>query len=169
MENQAAKAEFVKLVDENKGIIYKVCRTYCAQISERDDLAQEIVYNLWKSYKNYSPEYKFTTWMYRVALNVAISFYRQHRRREPISVSENLLFFEDNNSEENEENENIRQLHLFIDALNEIDKSIMLLYLEEKSYQEISDITGTTLTNVATRISRIKEKLKTAFQNLNNN
>ena len=69
--------EFIKRIKENKGIIYKICNSYCAGKNDRDDLAQEIIYNLWKSFNSYNDEYKFSTWMYRIALNVAISFYRQ--------------------------------------------------------------------------------------------
>jgi RNA polymerase sigma factor (sigma-70 family) len=69
--------EFTKLIRENKGIIYKICNTYCYGKDDRDDLAQEIIYNLWKSLNNFNPAFKFSTWMYRIALNVAISFYRR--------------------------------------------------------------------------------------------
>ena len=74
------KKSFTKLIQENKRIIFKICNSYCPKMQDRDDLAQEIVYELWKSFKDFDPDYKFTTWMYRVALNVAISFYRKEKK-----------------------------------------------------------------------------------------
>ena len=165
------KILFTKLIGENKGIILKICNAYCPSKDDRDDLAQEIIYNLWKSFSGYKAEFKFSTWMYRIALNVAISFYRkeQHKRRR-VTYSENLLVFEDDSSPSTEKEKNLRLLLKFIGELKEIDKSIMLLYLGRKSYKEIAEITGISESNVATKINRIKDKLKSNFlTNQNNN
>ena len=158
--------EFTKLIKENKGIIYKICNTYCVDKKDRDDLAQEIIYNLWKSFNSYNPEFKFSTWMYRIALNVAISFYRQERKfKNHDSISEGLIVFENNPEDKNEIENNLRLLQNFINKLKEVDKAIILLYLDDNSHREIAEITGFTETNVATKINRIKDKLRTNFLN----
>ncbi|MEP7324157.1 MAG: sigma-70 family RNA polymerase sigma factor [Saprospiraceae bacterium] len=158
--------EFTKFIKENKGIIYKVCNTYCADRKDREDLAQEIIYNLWKSFNSYIAEFKFSTWMYRIALNVAISFYRQEKKfKNHDSISEGLIVFEENTEDKNEIENNLQRLQSFIYELKEIDKAIILLYLEDNSHREIAEITGFTETNVATKINRIKDKLRTNFKN----
>jgi len=157
---------FTELLKENKGIIYKICNSYCTDKKDRDDLAQEIIYNLWKSFGNYNHDLKFSTWMYRVALNVAISFYRQEKKfKSHDSISEELIVFEENPDEKKEVENNLNLLQGFINELKEIDKAIILLYLDDKSHREIAEITGFTETNVATKINRIKEKLRTSFSN----
>src|SRR5437762_1283672 len=88
---------FLALIGENKRIIFKICNSYCPNKDERDDLAQEIVYNLWKSYQSYNSNLKFSTWMYRIALNVAISFYRKEKKSAPlVSLPEHLIVLEEN-------------------------------------------------------------------------
>jgi RNA polymerase sigma factor (sigma-70 family) len=166
----ADKILFTELIRENKGIIFKICHAYCPGKEDRDDLAQEIVYNLWKSFAGYKAEFKFSTWMYRIALNVAISFYRKERnKRRRITYSENLLVFGEDSSPNTEEEKNLRLLLKFIGELKEIDKSVILLYLGNKSYKEIAEITGITESNVATKINRIKDKLKKHFLTNQNN
>jgi RNA polymerase sigma factor (sigma-70 family) len=158
--------EFTMLIKENKGIIYKICNSYCAGKDDRDDLAQEIIYNLWKSFDRFNTEFKFSTWMYRIALNVAISFYRQEKKfKNHNSISEGLIVFEDDPEAKKEVEKNLRLLQEFINELKEIDKAIILLYLDDKSHREIAEITGFTETNVATKINRIKDKLRTNFSN----
>lgn len=161
-----ADQEFIKLIKQNKGIIYKICNSYCNDKSDRDDLAQEIIYNLWKSFNSFNDAYKFSTWMYRIALNVAISFYRQEKKfKNHDSISEGLIVFEENSEDKTEVENKLQLLQGFINELKEIDKAIILLYLDDKSHSEIAEITGFTETNVATRINRIKEKLRTKFSN----
>lgn len=158
--------EFTRLIRENKGIIYKICNSYCANKNDRDDLAQEIIYNLWKSFSSFNTEFKFSTWMYRIALNVAISFYRQEKKfKNHDSIPEGLIVFEEKPEDKNEVEKNLNLLQDFINELKEIDRAIILLYLEDKSHNEISEITGFTETNVATKINRIKDKLRTKFSN----
>ena len=164
------KERFVQLIAENKGIIYKVCNSYCTNKNERDDLAQEIIYHLWKSFFQFDPAFKFSTWMYRIALNVAISFYRKESRSvSRVPFSEGITLFEQNSENDTETEKNLALLLKFIDELKEIDRSIMLLYLDDKSYKEIAEITGISLSNVATRINRIKEKLRSNFLTTQNN
>ena len=164
MNPQPNKQSFIELIEENKGIIYKICRSYCRNPLDIQDLSQEMVYHLWKAFQNYNPEFRFSTWMYRIALNVAISFYRKESKTGThIPFSENLEVFEESPDVNAESEANLQALMRFISGLKEIDKSIMLLYLEDKTYREISEITGITETNVATKINRIKDKLRAYY------
>lgn len=163
------KTEFIKLIQEHRKIIFKICNSYCKNKDDREDLGQEIVYQLWKSYESFNKEYKFSTWMYRVALNVAISFYRNGKKaNETISLDEHLIEIEDENSVLPEPDSNLYLLQKYVNELKELDRALMILYLEEKNYSEISEILGITETNVATKISRIKEKIRQKFINLKN-
>ena len=160
--------DFTRLIKENKRIIYKICNSYCSGKDDKDDLAQEIIYNLWKSFSSFNPEFKFSTWMYRIALNTAISFYRREKKfKDHDPISEGLIVFEEASADKTEVEKNLGLLQDFINELKEIDKAIILLYLDNKSHREISEITGFTETNVATKINRIKDKLRTNFSNKN--
>ncbi|WP_316782526.1 sigma-70 family RNA polymerase sigma factor [Pedobacter frigiditerrae] len=160
---QHAQQEFLKIIETNKRLIFKICNSYCQNADDREDLAQEIIFQLWKSWGNFNNDYKLSTWMYRIALNVAISFYRKERKTtSTISMGEHLIEIVDENLEEGLE-ENLNALQQFINELKPLDKALMLLYLEEKSHKEIAEIIGITSTNVATKIGRIKEQLKQKF------
>lgn len=168
MDKIAEQQELMQKIRENEGIIYKICNTYCNNKTDREDLAQEIIYQLLRSYHSFSDEYKFSTWMYRLALNVAISFYRKNS-------SQKVIYYDPKQNESREEvshnaelEDNLHILEKFIHELKELDKAMMILYLASKSYHEISDILGITETNVATKICRIKEKLKRKFSTLKN-
>jgi RNA polymerase sigma-70 factor (ECF subfamily) len=154
----------LQLIEDNRRIIYKICHVYCKNKQDQEDLQQEIVYQLWRSYPNYDPKYKFTTWMYRVALNIAISFYRKTKTGSDIvSLEEEHTEVAEEQTDVAAKETTINSLYQFINGLKELDKALMLLYLEEKSYAEIADILGISETNVATKISRTKEKLKQHF------
>lgn len=158
---------FLAVIEANKGIIYKVANSYCKDEENRKDLIQEVILQLWLSFHKYDEQYKLSTWMYRIALNVAISFYRKESRRNDINhpLPETILHL-------NEEaaagagNADLDHLHRFIKELKEVDRAIIILYLEENSQQEIGDILGLTVTNVATKVSRIKEQLKQKFASI---
>jgi RNA polymerase sigma-70 factor (ECF subfamily) len=165
MDNRNSIKEFVKLIQENKGILFKICNSYCHKSEEREDLTQEIIYQLWRSGKTFHADQKFSTWMYRVALNVAISFYRKSKSANAlVSFTENLKDIEDNEVEnvafENEYEKSRKLLQKSINELKELDRALIILFLEAKNYKEIAEILGITETNVATKISRIKDKLK---------
>jgi RNA polymerase sigma factor (sigma-70 family) len=167
MNNASQNGQLPGLIDENKAIIFKICNAYCKNSADREDLAQEIIYQLLRSYKSFTAHYKFSTWMYRVALNVAISFYRKSRTAgNLVKLVETTTEIEDRTDTELEKN--ISLLQQFINELKELDKALMILYLEEKPHSEISEILGITETNVSTRIGRIKEKLKQRFLIENN-
>ena len=166
--NLSDKNQFLLLIRENSGIIYKICNSYCHNKDDREDLAQEIIYQLWKSAGSFNNNYKFSTWMYRVALNVAITHYRKQQQSATVAAIDKELKNVEAPPEETEKEEKLKQLELFISELKELDRALMLLYLESKSHAEIAEILGISETNVATKISRIKEKLKNRFHTLNN-
>jgi RNA polymerase sigma factor (sigma-70 family) len=152
---------FIQLIEDNKALIFKICNAYCRHPADREDLAQEIIFTLWKGRERFRPDYKFSTWLYRVALNVAISYYRKTKRAAPnISLSDihaDQLAHPVPGKEEEDKQQLLQQE---IAALKEFDKALIILYLEEKSYKEIAEIIGITETNVATKLSRIKERIK---------
>lgn len=160
MAMQTEEERFLQLIEQHKGIIIRICNIYCSYKSEREDLYQEIIYTLWKGRRGFNPAFKFSTWMYRVGLNVAISFYRlaQKKINGPIIYSEKTIDIED--KWDLQMDEQSRLLHQEILKLKELDRALILLYLEGRTYKEIADIIGITETNVATKLSRIKEKLK---------
>ena len=160
------KETFLKLLDAHKGIIIKICNGYCHSKKDKDDLAQEIAYNLWKGFATYTHDYEFSTWLYRVALNVAISFYRKEKRQLLFNpFDENLLIFDYEGKYNRESEGQLGLLQKYIHELRELDRSIMLLYLDDKSYKEIAEIIGISETNVATKINRIKNGLRSRFSN----
>lgn len=167
MTNKKEQEELLQRIRDNQGIIFKICNSYCSNKSDREDLAQEILYQLLKSYHSFNEGYKFSTWMYRVALNVAISFYRKSKTGSVIKLVDQHEDKEDNEMHSVQLENNITILQQFINELKELEKALMILYLESKSYKEISEILGITETNVATKISRIKDTLKQKFSNLN--
>ena len=168
MNKEADKQAFTQLIQENKGIIFKVCNAYCPNIHDREDLAQEIIYNVWKSWSSYNGNNKFSTWMYKIALNVAISFYRkQNKNVSTISIDGNENEIADTSEQHDITTENIALLQQFINELNTLDRALMLLYIDGKSYAEIAEILGISETNTATKINRIKNKLKQKVSELN--
>ena len=168
MNNEADKKEFLKLIQDNRRIIFKICNSYCNHKTDREDLAQEIIYQLWKSGHSFNADHKFSTWMYRIALNVAISFYRKEKKSSPFVPFENLVDIKEEADENKQTEENINLLQKFINELRELDRALMILYLETKTYNEIAEILGITETNVATKINRIKNNLKEKFATIKN-
>lgn len=153
-QKRQADNQFVRMIQENEGIIYKVASFYTSDEYPIGDLYQEIVLNLWKSYDSFRGESKYSTWIYRIALNTCITFLR--KRKAAVSYTDIQIDVPDYS----ENNDKIQELYKLINRLEKIEKALVLLYLEDKSYKEISEITGLTVTNVATRLNRIKQKLK---------
>ena len=159
------KNEFIKIINENNAILNKICFGYANNAEERNDLKQDILIQLWKAYPSFQHQSQISTWMYRIALNTAISNFRKTKR---IIVESSLALSNDQIPDINENKElddNIARLYKMIHELNDLDKAIMLLYLDDQSYREIAEIVGITETNVATKINRIKSKLRTQFNN----
>lgn len=157
--------EFLHIIRKNQGIIHKVCNIYCDTEDDRNDLFQEIVVQLWKSYPNFRRESKVSTWMYRVALNTAITSFKKSKRRPDQSSLTYDNFQIEDEKYDTETEENIKVLHKAIQQLTGIEKSIVLLYLENKKYEEIAEITGITQNYVRVKMNRIKKKLKKLMVN----
>jgi len=155
--------QFEMQISEHRKILYKICNVYCANPDDREDLAQEMLVQLWRSFSSFDGRCLFSTWMYRVALNTAITFIRHEftRRRYVISVEERLLASVPAREKDSAE---LQVLYDLIDGLDPLNKAIVLLYLDGNSYQETSDILGITPTNVATKLNRFKENLKERFE-----
>lgn len=155
--------QFLNVLENYKGILYKVANSYCKNISDRDDLIQEITIHLWNSWSKYDDKFKLSTWIYKISLNIAISFYRKTYRRNTINqdIPEENIFIDD--SVDSNLSENIKQLYHYISQLNELNKALILLYLDQYEYEEIASTLGISKTNVASKISRIKEQLKKKF------
>ncbi|MDB5246768.1 MAG: polymerase subunit sigma-70 [Segetibacter sp.] len=151
--------EFVGLINNNRVLIFKVCNLYCRNHESRKDLFQEVVLQLWKSYGGFRNESAKSTWIYRVALNTAISNFRKESKK-PEKQPLSLLEFEiPDMTGLTEDKENRSTLSVAIEQLSEIEKAIIMLYLDDKSYDEISEIIGISNSNVGVRLNRIKNKL----------
>ena len=161
------KEEFLEILSNYQGILHKVNLIYFRNKADREDNFQEIMYQLWKSFPGLQNRNSIGSWIYAVSINTSISRLKkeariEYREKLPESIDQFDLI------EELSFNENFRMLLQAIYHLNEIDKSIMLLYLEEKSYDEISEILGISKSNVGVRINRAKELLKQNLKHLNN-
>jgi RNA polymerase sigma-70 factor (ECF subfamily) len=160
LQKPATQEEFVKLVQEHRGMLHKVCRLYCFSEHDRQDLFQEIIIQLWKSYPKFRGESKFSTWLYRIALNTAISDLRKQRRRiSPIDPDHLPTQLQDMQYSKDQE-EQLQQLYAAIDQLTEVEKALVMLFLEDKSYEEMEEILGINQNNLRVKMNRIKEKLR---------
>ncbi|MFT6150387.1 MAG: RNA polymerase sigma-70 factor (ECF subfamily) [Saprospiraceae bacterium] len=160
--------EFSAIIEKHKKLIYKIANAYCNNQEDKKDLFQEIVLQLWKAFPNYNPTFAITTWMYRIALNVSISYYRQSKNRKIQTVSENeyILEIAETQDLEDPQNEQLKLLYQFISELKELDKALIILYLEGNKHEVIANILGISKSNIATKIGRIKTRLKKRFENL---
>jgi RNA polymerase sigma-70 factor (ECF subfamily) len=156
---------FLARIEEHKRILYKVANTYCRNPDDRQDLIQEMVIQLWQSYSRFDGRVQFSTWMYRVSMNVAISFYRSesHRVRDATSIEATELEIAITDLRLEDEGDDLRLLHQLISQMDEINRALVILYLDGYDHATISEIVGITPTNVATRINRIKQKLQHEF------
>lgn len=167
MQTQNQKILFEQLVQQNKGLFFKVAKMYCRNEDDRQDLLQEILIQVWQHFPKYNPQFALSTWLYRIALNVAISFHRKKAVREGNLISLNEDFYQLPALEPSEKEQQLSLLEKFIDELKELDKALILLYLEDKSQTEIADILGLSVSNVSTKVGRIKEKLRQRFSEQN--
>jgi RNA polymerase sigma-70 factor (ECF subfamily) len=167
MNKQNQQQFFEDVIEQHKGILFKVAKTYCRNDDDRQDLVQEMMIQIWRSLHRYNNQFAITTWLYRVSLNVAISFYRKNSTKQNLRVPliDEVLLIQDPKPFEREEQ--LELLDQFISELNDLDRALMLLYLEDKSHAEISEIIGISVTNVGTKLGRIKEKLKKKFSLIN--
>jgi len=157
MQQRDLEQKFLSMIEENKKIIYKVCLMYSEEKEQQEDIYQDIVLNLWQAFPGFRGDCKISTWIYRIALNTSISQIRKKKAR-PITtpLTDNLdkLMGDDSNYKKQ-----VLELYKLISKLSEFERALILLWLDEKSYDEISEILGITKSNVGVRITRIKEKL----------
>ena len=159
-------SEFEILVYENQSLINKVCDIYCKSQIDKDDLFQEIIINIWKGLSSFQGNSKLSTWIYRVSLNTGISALRKKR-------NENLVYYDNipesgSSFQEKQSDEyiKIKALYKGIDMLKPLEKAIILLYLEEKTYDEISEIIGISKKNVSVKLVRLRKKLEQTVKSL---
>ena len=154
-------SSFTDLLRRHAGLIHKVAHAYCRDAADREDVVQEIVLQLWRSRERYDERFRETTWIYRIALNVAISFHRRERRHHvkrseleehPIAIAAV------------EPGEEVQLLLRCIDDLGALDKALVLLYLDGNDHASIADVLGISVSNVGTKLHRIKDRLRIAFE-----
>ncbi|BAU53708.1 RNA polymerase sigma factor [Mucilaginibacter gotjawali] len=161
------QTRFLQLIEENKGILFKICKIYQDDPEDRDDLLQEMTLQLWLAFDSYRGESKFSTWMYRVALNTAIVFFKKQKRRPD---SEKIPAGFDRAEENTLAGEKEEQLTIFYKAvqqLNKVEKALVYLYMEDVPYDDIAASLGITPINVRVRINRLKTKLREIINNMN--
>jgi RNA polymerase sigma factor (sigma-70 family) len=152
--------QFQELLERHRGILYKVANTYTRDAHDIADLVQEIATQAWRAFKKYDGVRPFSTWLYRIALNVAISFRRSGGHHEQHLVPFDAQLHDVATNDAKESDDRVRGLYRCIDALDPLDRALLLLYLEERSYREIADILGLSETNVATKLGRLKLRIR---------
>jgi RNA polymerase sigma factor (sigma-70 family) len=158
MTSNSRHGAFLASLDQHRGILFNVAYAYCRDAASREDLVQEIVLQLWRAYPRFDGRASFSTWMYRIAVNVAISAYRSERRSAERIERTDVARVEQLPDEEPDENAAL--LREIIERLDALNRALMVLYLDDRSYAEIAEILGITQTNVATKINRLKEQLR---------
>lgn len=158
MANEEEK-RFINLINEHQGLIHKICMMYENDAEIRNDLFQEIVLQLWKSFTSFRGESKITTWMYRIALNTAISGFRKQTRKVKTEDLQEVHFnISDHGGDDQEEN--LQKLQWAIRQLSEIERAMIMMALEEVPYEDIAETIGISQNNVRVRMNRIREKLR---------
>ena len=158
MDTKQFENEFLTMITAQRRVIYKVCYIYANDQEELNDLFQEAVLNLWKSFPSYRGDSKLTTWVYRISMNTCITYLRHAGTRpRTIPITANVI---GQLTEEGDKAEQIQELYRLINQLGKLERALILLWLDERSYQEMSDILGLSKANVAVKLNRIKEKLR---------
>ena len=160
MKPQGQEAEFVSLLEENQNIVHKICRLYTQSEAEHKDLFQEISIQLWRSFDRFEGKSKFTTWMYRVGLNTAITLYRKNKKRLDTNPLNDEISRIELDQYDPEVDEQLNWLYETIEEFSVIDKALVLLYLEDKRYDEIAQTLGISAVNARVKMNRIKQRLK---------
>jgi RNA polymerase sigma factor (sigma-70 family) len=160
MSTSATHGIFVDRIERHRGILFRVANAYCHGTADREDLIQETIVQLWRSYGRFDDRTSFSTWMYRIAVNVAISFYRSERRKRGMVSTEHAALEELPTSADPQPDERLTFLRELVERLDPLNRALMLLYLDDYPHVEIAAILGITPSNVATKIGRIKERLK---------
>lgn len=152
--------KFIQDLEENQNIVHKICRLYTSNQDAHNDLFQEITIQLWRAYPKFRGDAKFTTWMYRVALNTAITLYRKSKRKIKTQDFDSVLFKIEAKDYDDTEEEQLKLMYKAIRQLSDIEKALIFLYLEDKNYKEISETMGITEVNARVKMNRVKTKLK---------
>jgi len=154
------ESKFLQDFEQNQNIVHKICRIYTTNKDAHNDLFQEVVIQLWKNYSKFRGDSKFSTWMYRVALNTAISLYRKSTRTITTQDIDDFSYKIQSIEYDDTEELQLKALYKAIRQLNDIDKALIFLYLEDKPYKEISETLGITEVNARVKMNRAKDKLK---------
>jgi RNA polymerase sigma-70 factor (ECF subfamily) len=158
--NKELEQTFVELLEKHQNIVHKVCRLYTNNRDAHNDLFQEITIQLWKAYPKFRGDAKFSTWMYRVGLNTAITLYRKSKRTIKTQGFETVSFKIKSVEYDDTEEQQLKLLYQAVHQLNDIEKALVLLYLEDKNYKEISETLGISEVNARVKMNRVKKKLK---------
>lgn len=158
--SSSIEQSFVQQLQEHQNLIHKICRLYTNSEDAHKDLFQEITIQLWKAYPQFRGDSKFTTWAYRVALNTAITLYRKKTRTLDTIEFDSKLHKVDQEEYNYEEEEHIKLLYQAVKQLNDIEKALVFMYLEDKDYSEIAETLGISEVNARVKMNRIKGKLK---------
>lgn len=164
MNSEKIEREFIDLVNRHQGIIHRMCRVYAATDDDRRDLFQDILYHLWKSYPEFKHDAAFTTWMYRIALNTAITGLRKSKRKPKHEEINEAVENELRTTDDANDADKVEWLQSAIGKLNQIERAVITLYLEDLSYKEMSQVLGLTESNIGVKLNRIKLKLQTLSQ-----
>ncbi|WP_431136010.1 RNA polymerase sigma factor [Psychroserpens mesophilus] len=159
--DKALEHNFVELLEKHQNIVHKVCRLYTNNQDAHNDLFQEITIQLWKAYPKFRGDAKFSTWMYRVGLNTAITLYRKSKRSIKTQEFETVQFKIKSEPYDDTEEQQLKLLYNAVHQLNDIEKALVFLYLEDKNYSEISETLGITEVNARVKMNRVKKKLRT--------
>ena len=159
--NKPSEHNFVELLEKHQNIVHKVCRLYTNNYDAHNDLFQEITIQLWKAFPKFRGDSKFTTWMYRVGLNTAITLYRKSKRRIKTQEFDAIQFKISAEEYDSTEEEQLKLMYQAVHQLNDIEKALVFLYLEDKDYREISETLGISEVNARVKMNRVKKKLKT--------
>ena len=158
---QLTEEEFIELFENNQGIIYKICHLYGKTDVDKQDLFQEISVQLYKAYPTFKGTAKFTTWMYRVALNTAITFFRKgKKKRQEVELNPDITKGMVYAEYDDETEQRLKKMYAAIEQLTSIEKALVFLYLEDKAYKEISETLGISSVNARVKMNRIKKKLR---------
>ncbi len=163
MTDKDKEKEFERQINEHKGLIHKICRIYAYSAADRQDLFQEIVIHLWIAYPKFKGLSKFSTWLYRVAINTAITGLR--KQKDFITSFEPEHMPSHTAEDKGQEEDQLKQLYAAIAQLNDIDKAIVMLYMEDRGYEEMEDILGVSQGALRVKMSRIKDKLRQLTKN----
>jgi len=165
LQKTELEKRFEEQISEHEPLLYKVCHTYAYTRADREDLFQEIVIQVWKAYPHFKGDSKFSTWMYRVAINTAISGLRKRKNVITSHDPDNLPVDLSDDSQSQAEEERFQELYRAIGQLNQVEKAIVMLYMEDHSYAEMEEILGISQGNLRVKMSRIKDRLRQLTRN----